>query len=106
MSTLSIKRAAKLVAAPTWADRPDYEREAEEREGGVFIMDTATIIEDPMVTVAVEWQTDVRPDGTVGPTLESIKLTTGDDSTFIESAQLAHVVFSLCHAAVLAGVIR
>ncbi len=108
MSALTIDKAEKLVPAPTWASSPDYKRTSDfdGKGGGVLIMDVATIIEDPMVTVCMEWQTDVHPDGKVGPTLESVKLITGDDYTYIESGQLAHVVFVLCHAAVQAGAIR
>lgn len=108
MSVMTIAKAEKLVPAPTWSAMPDYKRvsDFDGGAGAVLIMDVATIIEDPMVTVCIEWQTDVKPDGTVGPTLESVKLTTGDGSTYIDSKQLAHVVFILCHAAVLAGVVR
>lgn len=107
MSALTIKRAEELVQAPTWADRSDYQRVSDRNDkGGVFIMDTATIVTDPFVTVCMEWQTDVAADGTVGKTLESLRVETGDDTAYIESAHLAHVVFVLCHAAVTAGVVR
>lgn len=98
--------AAKLVPAPAWANESDYTRSAvpNGNRGDVLVFDTATIIEDPFVTVAMEWQTDVTQDGTVGAPLESVKVVTGDETTFIESAQLSHVVFVICHAAIKAGV--
>ncbi|WP_270353553.1 hypothetical protein [Microbacterium testaceum] len=98
--------AAKLAPAPTWADQPDYERLATPNgdRGDVLVFDRAVIIEDPFVTVGVEWQTDVAADGTVGRPLESLKVVTGDETAFIESAHLSHVVFVICHAAIKAGV--
>lgn len=104
MSTLTVEQAVALAPVPTWAKQRDYERTTfQDTDGKVLITDTATIISDPFATIAMEWQTDVTPDGTV-KTLESIKLSTGDDEAWIESAQLAHVVFVICHAAITAGV--
>lgn len=98
--------AAKLAPTPTWADQPDYERLATPNgnRGDVLVFDRAVIIDDPFVTVGIEWQTDVAADGTVGTPLESMKVVTGEETTFIESAQLSHVVFVICHAAIKAGV--
>ena len=104
MTGLTIKQAEALAPVPTWAKQRDYERVSEkESNGKVLITDTATILSDPFATIAMEWQTDVMPDGTV-KTLESIKLCTGDDEAYIDSRHLPHVVFVLCHAAITAGV--
>ncbi|KEP75779.1 hypothetical protein HR12_23520 [Microbacterium sp. SUBG005] len=106
MTRTVIDRAERLVPPPSWAAQRDYRRKSEldGASGNVFIMDTATIIDDPFATVSMEWQTTVYPDGTTSGTLEAVKLSTGDDDAYIESQQLAHVVFVLCHAAVSAGI--
>ncbi len=103
-AVMTIKQAEALAPVPTWAKQRDYERVSyKDSNGKVLITDTATILSDPFATIAMEWQTDVMPDGTV-KTLESIKLSTGDDVAYIDSQHLPHVVFALCHAAITAGV--
>lgn len=96
--------ASQLVPRPTWSDRSDYQRTTDRNGDRFLVTDTATIVTDPFAAVAIEWQTDVHSDGTVGPTLEAVKLTTGDDEAYIDSKQLAHVMFLICYAAAQAGV--
>jgi hypothetical protein len=103
-AVMTVKQAEALAPVPTWAKQRDYERTTfQDTNGKVLITDTATIVSDPFATIAMEWQTDVMPDGTV-KTLESIKLSTGDDVAYIDSRHLSRVVFVLCHAALTAGV--
>lgn len=105
MSALTIKRAEQLVPAPAWADRPDYQRSSSRDANGVFIMDTATIVADPFVTVRMEWQTDVAADGTVGKTLESLRVAHADEDFWIETRHLGAVLDQIRAAATEAGVL-
>lgn len=106
MRALTMKRAEELVQAPTWADRPDYRRVSDQNsKGGVFIMDTATIVADPFVTVCMEWQTDVAADGTAGKTLESVRVAHADEDFWIETQHLGAVLDQIRAAATEAGVL-
>lgn len=104
MTGLTEREVDRIVPAPTWSSAADYERAIDRSGDGFLVMDTATILQDPFATVAMEWQFAVDADGAFAPPLEAIKLTVGDDTTYIETPQLAHVVSVVFQAAVNAGV--
>lgn len=106
MSTITIHDAEQLVAPPSWATFPDYRRKSDYDGGSpdVFIIETATIVDTPLLSVLAEWQTTVRANGSVEPTLESVRLITSADEGYIETSDVAAVILALTEAAQLMGV--
>ena len=105
MSTITVQAAERLVTPPAWSSAPDYRRMSFFDGGSpdVIIMDVATIVDNPVATVRAEWQTWVRADGSVDPTLESVELITREDG-YIATAELPGVIRLLTEAAQRVGV--
>lgn len=106
MSTITIHDAEQLVSPPSWATAPDYRRRSDfdGSSDDVFILETATIVDTPLVAVQAEWQTTVRANGSVEPTLESVRLLTSGDDGYIETPDVAAVIRALAEASQLMGV--
>lgn len=105
MSEITIHDAEQLVTSPSWATFPDYRRKSDYDGAStdVFIMDTATLVDTPLLSVQAEWQTTVRANGSVEPTLESMRLITSADDGYIETQDVAAVILALTEAAQLMG---
>lgn len=105
MSTVTIHDAEQLVTPPSWATFPDYQRKSDwdGASADVFIMDTATIIDTPLLTVRAERQAFVRADGYVEPPLESVRLISQEEDGYIEISCVAAVVEALSKAALIVG---
>lgn len=99
------EQAEALVPAPHWSDRPGYERVIYDNpDDGYSIYDKATIAETHTVRVGMVWETDVHADGTVRPTMESVRVAHADEEFWIETRHLGDVLDAIRTATTDMGV--
>lgn len=100
------EQAEALAPVPSWADRPDYERDWEDHDGGYWINDRATIATTDLVRVSMNRETAITGAGTVAHTIESVRVAHADEDFWLETRHLGDVLDQIRAAAAEAGVLR
>jgi len=96
------EQAEALAPAPSWADRPDYDRSWEDQDGGYWINETATLSETDIARVAIVRETAITGAGIVAHTIESVRVAHADDEFWIPT-QHVEAVFAQIRAAATAA---
>ncbi len=99
------QQADALAPAPSWADRPDYERDWEDHDGGYWVTDKATISTTDLARVSINRETAITGAGTIAHTIESVRVAHADEDFWVETQHLGAVLEQIRAAATEVGVL-
>lgn len=98
------EQADALAPAPSWADRPDYERDWEDQDGGYWITEKATISITDTARVAMFRETAITGTGVVAHTIESVRVGHAGEEFWIETRHVEAVFAQIRSSVTEAGV--